>query len=420
MKLDREHVVAVGIALLGFAVRLYRIDVPDRLIGDEVYYVPAARSILGQNEEGVPRDRLLGHPPLAKMIIAAGMLFFGDNPFGWRIMSVFAGTLVIPVFYLVARRLAEGRKELASAPLLAMFMVSFETLSFYFSRVARIDIFMILFFLAGVYFLLDRQPARRLLSAPFFAASFLCKEVAVLMILPLLGYIMVREVSKKDKGRIRKVFVLDFRNVGLLAAATAAATAVMWYLLEWVILTPSRPNIVDRVLTMFSRLAIENPAAVGRSEIWMWFFNQPVTRAAAVHPGVRVDFSTVVVGPLLNPDLRFAYIVQPSWTIVLPMIPVAVYYLFRSRADSVARFVAVSWFGIFAGWVFVNLVYRGLVYLFYVLTLIPPLILGISFILSAKLYEEKKTKSIKWFTITLLFLLLHTVNFLALYPVPLV
>ncbi|MEM4716990.1 MAG: glycosyltransferase family 39 protein, partial [Candidatus Caldarchaeum sp.] len=153
MKLDREHVVAVGIALLGFAVRLYRIDVPDRLIGDEVYYVQAARSILGQNEEGVPRDRILGHPPLAKMIIASGMLFFGDNPFGWRIMSVAAGTLIIPVIYLVARRLAEGRKELVSAPLLAMFIASFETLSFYFSTVARIDIFMILFFLAGVYFL---------------------------------------------------------------------------------------------------------------------------------------------------------------------------------------------------------------------------------------------------------------------------
>jgi len=143
--MNRSTLIVVGLTVMGFLLRFYRLDLPDRLIGDEVYYVPAARSILGNNEEGVPRDTIRGHPPLAKMLIAAGMLFFGDNPLGWRIMSVVAGTLAIPVFYLLVRRLFGGRRGVAYAPLIATYIFSFETLTFYFSRVARIDIFMLLY-----------------------------------------------------------------------------------------------------------------------------------------------------------------------------------------------------------------------------------------------------------------------------------
>ncbi|MDW7977666.1 MAG: glycosyltransferase family 39 protein [Candidatus Caldarchaeum sp.] len=418
MKIDRSILLVAALTLIGFGLRIYKVEIPDRTIGDEVYYVPAARSILGQNEDNVPRDRISAHPPLGKMIIAAGMLLFGDNPFGWRVMSVVAGTLVIPVFYLLVKRLVEGRKELTSTPLLATFIISFETLGFYFSRVARIDIFMMLFFLVGVYFLLDKHPVRRFLAAPFFAASFLSKEVAVLLVLPALVYVGVKVETKKDRRGAKKTYYFDFKTFVLLAAATAASAALLWYFLEWVVLTPTRPNLLDRVLVMFSRLDITNPAAVGRSEIWMWFFNQPVTRAAATLPGVRIDFSTVVVGPLLNPGLKYAYIVQPSWTLILLMVPVSLYAAFKAGSDSIARFAALSWFGTLLGWILVNVLYRGLMYLFYVLTLLPPIVVGLSWVLGIQLFLEKKTKSVKWFAITLVFLLLHTANFLALYPVP--
>ena len=35
------------------------------------------------------------HPPLGKMLIAAGSLLFGDNPLGWRAASVLAGAVTL-------------------------------------------------------------------------------------------------------------------------------------------------------------------------------------------------------------------------------------------------------------------------------------------------------------------------------------
>src|SRR5437867_3772734 len=73
------------------------------LIFDELYYVNAARRIIGRE---VPKDEPYAdapaghdpnaeHPPLAKLIMAGGMLAFGDGPLGWRFGSVVFGTLAI-------------------------------------------------------------------------------------------------------------------------------------------------------------------------------------------------------------------------------------------------------------------------------------------------------------------------------------
>ncbi|MCS6783720.1 MAG: glycosyltransferase family 39 protein [Candidatus Caldarchaeum sp.] len=422
MKFEERRAELMFLLLLfviSFGLRVYKIEVPNRLIGDEVYYVPAARSILGQNDAGVPQDPRLAHPPLGKMMIALGMFLFGDNPFGWRILSAVAGSLLIPVSYLVAKRLASGRKELNNMAYLASFVMAFETLGFYFSRVARLDIFMMLFFLAGVFFLLDVKPKRRLVAAPFFAASFLAKEAAAIMILPVLLYSALRMDEIKGGKAVKRIKLhFDIKQFALLAILSGLAVLVLWYILEWVILTPTRANIVDRILVMIRRLDIDNPAAVGRSQIWMWFFNQPVTRAAAVIPGVRIDFTTVVVGPLLNPNLQYAYIIQPSWTLILPMVPGMIYMMLNFVKEPVARFSFLYWFGVLTGWIVINVVFRGLVYLFYVLTFVPAVVFAISYFLSRRLYEESRTKSVKWFGITLLFVIAHLANFVALYPVP--
>jgi hypothetical protein len=169
---------------------------------------------------------------------------------------------------------------------------------------------------------------------------------------------------------------------------------------------------------MFSRLSITNPSAVGRSEIWQWFFNYPVTKAAAAYPGSRIDFASLVTGPLVTPGLRYAYFVQVSWTVLLFTLPVMGYMLLLSRSDKVARFFIFFWLGGLIGWVIVNAFFRGLIYLFYILTMLPPVILAISYYLGGKLYLEEKTKQVRWTALTLLYCVLHLVNFFLLYPVP--
>ncbi len=409
------------LTLISFLLRVHRIDTPGNLIGDEIYYVPAARNILGWNEEGVPQDRVVAHPPLGKMIIALGMLLFGDNPFGWRITSVLAGTACVPLFFLVVRRLLQGRKEFEFSSMIATFLFAFENLTFYFARVARLDVFMLVFLLAGIYFLLDERLGRKVLSTPFFAASLLSKEAALVVITPMLLYSGLRKsVQRKVTKRARRAQSLSYDwRVALLTLALTGGLAVgLWYVLEWVILVPRFSDIFERVLMMVSRLNIRNPAAVGRSEIWQWFFNYPVTKAVAVEPGSGLRPASVVVGPLLDSRVEYSYYIVVSWTIILPMIPAMVYTLFKSVRDDSARVLAVYWFGGLLGWIAVNSVFRELVYLFYILPLLPPVIIAISQYLGTKLVEEWRTKSVKWTGAAGLYLLLHLVNFVALYPVP--
>ncbi len=413
--MKRTTIYIIALTTLSLLLRVHRLDIPDRLIGDEVYYVPAARSILGWGEEGVPMDPRPAHPPLGKMLIALGIFLFGDQPFGWRIMSAIAGTAAIPLFYLTVKRLFSGRKEVEFATIIASFLFAFEALTFYFSRVARIDIFMLVFLLAGIYFLLDERPRRKIFSAPFFAASFLAKEAVLVVVVPLLLYTGLKVVKKRRGGQTLRY---DWKTVLLLFAATGGSIVALWYFLEWVILVPRASNIVERIMLMVSRLSISNPRAVGRSEIWQWFFNYPVTKAVGVQPGSGLSPSNVATGPLLTPGVLYAYFVQVSWTIIIFMLPVMVYSLLRSTRDQAAMFLVFYWFGGLFGWIVVNSVFRGLVYLFYLLPLLPPVIIAISQYLGARLQEEWATQKVRWTGAAGLYLLLHLINFVALYPVP--
>jgi dolichyl-phosphate-mannose--protein O-mannosyl transferase len=168
---------------------------------------------------------------------------------------------------------------------------------------------------------------------------------------------------------------------------------------------------------MMTALAISNPGAVGRSEIWQWFFNYPLTKAAGAYPGVNIEFPRLVMGPLVTPGLKYAYFIQVSWTVLIFMLPVMIWMIYLSRRDRVARFTAFFWLGGLLGWIVVNSVYRALIYLFYILTILPPVILAISLFVGGKLYTEQKTRQVKWTAITLLYAALHLVNFFLLYPV---
>ncbi|BDI61512.1 phospholipid carrier-dependent glycosyltransferase [Qipengyuania nanhaisediminis] len=82
---------AVAFALLAGL----RITVPSQPFFDEVHYLPAARELLalfaGEPASYVNRE----HPLLAKLLIAGGMALFGDNPLGWRVGPLVAGSVAV-------------------------------------------------------------------------------------------------------------------------------------------------------------------------------------------------------------------------------------------------------------------------------------------------------------------------------------
>ena len=122
------------IAALAFlTLALVRIDIPSQLYFDEVHYLPAVRALM---DFGTAAN--LEHPPLAKQLIAVGIWLFGDNPFGWRIMSVLFGTLAL---FAMMRAMWFASCNRAVSLLTGLFAGT-NFLLFVHARIAMLDIFM--------------------------------------------------------------------------------------------------------------------------------------------------------------------------------------------------------------------------------------------------------------------------------------
>jgi dolichyl-phosphate-mannose-protein mannosyltransferase len=89
------------------------------------------------------------HPPLGKLLISVGILLFGMDPFGWRIIGTLFGIAMIPIIYLFARRLF-GKMEYAFA---AAFLMAFDFMHFTQTRIATIDVYGVFFIILMFYFM---------------------------------------------------------------------------------------------------------------------------------------------------------------------------------------------------------------------------------------------------------------------------
>ena len=140
----RTAAAGLVVFLLGLFVLLIGIDTPDHPYFDETHYVPAARQLL-QTHFAVPTLNL-EHPPLAKELMALSIWLFGDNPFGWRIMSALFGALAMTGIYLCGRALFDDRR----AALWATAIAALNQMLFVQARIAMLDIFALAFVLWGL------------------------------------------------------------------------------------------------------------------------------------------------------------------------------------------------------------------------------------------------------------------------------
>jgi dolichyl-phosphate-mannose--protein O-mannosyl transferase len=114
-------------------------------------------------EEGA----FVAHPPLGKWLIAIGIRLFGADEFGWRFASAVAGTLTVVVLVRLARRMT-GSTVLGA---LAGLLLALDGLHFVQSRIAMLDVFLVLFTTSAVACLVaDRDAVRSRLAAADDAA----------------------------------------------------------------------------------------------------------------------------------------------------------------------------------------------------------------------------------------------------------
>jgi len=118
------------LVLVAAGFHFWRLGSPGVLVYDEHVYVEEAYKYLaGQVFFEV-------HPPFAITLIVACAWVFGCYSWSWRIPSAVAGTALIPITYLLARRMFRSRRAAAIASLLMLC----EGMFLEYSRLALINI----------------------------------------------------------------------------------------------------------------------------------------------------------------------------------------------------------------------------------------------------------------------------------------
>ncbi|AKM09571.1 phospholipid carrier-dependent glycosyltransferase [Croceicoccus naphthovorans] len=225
--------IAMAFAVLAL-LRIGDVAIP---IFDETHYLPAARAWLNG-------DPLLNpeHPVLGKQLIALSMKLFGDVPFGWRVGSVAAATLVV----WATMRMTWIASRSRYAALAAGFFAATNFLLLVQARVAMLDIYMLAFLMLGIWALIAAGTGRFvrwrvILAGVLFGLSLAAKwngapVIAFAGLCVFLGNLRARWwTGERPLGRM--TIYEAFLWLGLLPAAIYLASFQTIALLE---VTPTR------------------------------------------------------------------------------------------------------------------------------------------------------------------------------------
>ncbi|HDS45909.1 MAG TPA: phospholipid carrier-dependent glycosyltransferase [Methanomicrobia archaeon] len=204
---------------------------------DEMYFVRTAEEHLNLEE---PYEWT--HPPLGKLIIAAGIASFGMSPFGWRILGVIAATAMIPLIFVFGKRLFKS----ALAGFFAAFLLTFDFLHFTLARLAIGEIYLLLFSILMFYFAFDyfekranalvttaeaqnsRAAHSLFLALLCFGLCFAVKWIAIFGLVAVLILLLI------NNRRLNQPLLRDARVVlaGLCAAVAIYIAAYIPYMLS--------------------------------------------------------------------------------------------------------------------------------------------------------------------------------------------
>ncbi len=231
-----NHIDTVVIAVLvaiAIATRFWHLGHPNEIVFDEVHFV-------GQAREYLHAERFLDpHPPLAKLVIAAGIFFFGDHSWSWRVGNATIGTILIGVTYLLGRRMTRSR--LAGA--LGAGAVLLDGLYLVDSRYAVIDIvyltmaaiaYLILFRLIDTQGILTRRRLLPLLGVALglcLGAKLYIPAVTFLLVTGFLVWVLAHDATllPRRDSRIAGAVLLT----GSVAAIFYLVTFLPHYFLGW-------------------------------------------------------------------------------------------------------------------------------------------------------------------------------------------
>ena len=244
---------------------------------DEVYF---ARSAIEFVNHQIPQERT--HPDLGKLIQAVGVAAVGPTPFGWRIMGVIFGTLIVAVMYLLGKKLFGTWIGGFSAA----FLITFDFMHFTMARIGTVDTYLIFFSLLSQFFFLfyltkvlrvgwkKTSILPLMLAVVFFSLGFSTKFgfplFPALGLLVLLAAIRLREIRKQN-GSLADKYVAFFDYPFLLLIACIGLVALIYFAtyIPDMLFGDSFPSIIK---LQFAMLSFHGGAVVDSSSSpwWSW------------------------------------------------------------------------------------------------------------------------------------------------------
>lgn len=130
---------------------------------DEIYHARTAYEFIhGMNPYEIT------HPPLGKVLISIGILLFSMTPFGWRFTGTLLGCLMLPLFYLLCKRLFHnGKAAVFGCGLFALDFMHFSQ-----TRIATIDTYALFFILLMTLCMVDYLQTHRYRSLGLCGIAF--------------------------------------------------------------------------------------------------------------------------------------------------------------------------------------------------------------------------------------------------------
>jgi dolichyl-phosphate-mannose-protein mannosyltransferase len=360
---------------------------------DEIYYVKSAEQYLHFQ---VPYEWT--HPPLGKLIIASGITFFGFNPFGWRIMGVIFAMLMIPLIYILGKKLFET----CIGGFASAFLLTFDFMHFTMARMATVDTYVVFFTLASQLFFLIylknvlkngwKTPVLPLfLAVLFFALGFSTKWLVLYGFaaqLTILAVLRLKEVSKLKKGLSDKIYA--FTDHPFSAILGFLLLAVLVYFLTYI------PDMLaGRLLfevfglqgSMYNYHATLIATHPFSSAWWTWpFVARPLWLYLSTLPNGVTSTITLMGNPLVW-WVGFACIIGISLSALVKIIKAADKRLDKDGIP--AMFIAAFFFFQWIPYLFISRI--AFIYHFYV---------NVPFLCLASAYFISKYWSSKWMKLT--------------------
>jgi dolichyl-phosphate-mannose--protein O-mannosyl transferase len=328
----RWHAAVIPFALIAFALALSlpRLTTPAVYVFDELYYAYTAGKYVAGAEaystEIPPRDDPAiewTHPPLAKLLIAGGIVVAGDNPLGWRIVSVMFGIAGVVAAYLLALSLTGSRvtSGVAAGLLLldGLYLVE--------SRTGMSNLFVLVFAngaLLALYRVLTVSPERvgpPLLATGFFIGLGIATKWSGVALAGLIGLVICwRTVQLRRCARTTNQSAAADARAGLRAHLRWAPIALVAlpiaiYLASYLHFWRTGHGWADLIALHRDMLAYHRELGVVHDDASPWWQWPLAARGVWYYVDERRRVGAFVFGNG-NPLLYWPMVVAVAWVVI--------------------------------------------------------------------------------------------------------